>query len=102
MMDRSHWLSLGVGLGAGVALWFRAPPPWRLAPAAATRRHAWDESKRAAELAARARRRRPLRLLLIRHGESRANTAPHVVGGRDEASPLTARGEREARALGRR
>ena len=33
MMDRSHWLSLGVGLGAGVALWFRAPPPWRLAPA---------------------------------------------------------------------
>ena len=42
-------------------------------------------------------------LYLIRHGQSQANTAQHHrVGGRDVASPLTAKGEAQAVAVGRR
>jgi probable phosphoglycerate mutase len=44
------------------------------------------------------RREDPLRLLLIRHGESVANTEGRMQGGRFD-SPLTARGRDQAKAL---
>lgn len=42
----------------------------------------------------------PLRLLLVRHGESEANAARRMQGRLD--SPLSARGQRQARAIARR
>ena len=97
------------GLGAalatcvGAVLWMRVTPPWRLGAllSSALKRHAWDASVALCERRARPGRR-PLRLFLIRHGQSLANTRPHLVGGRDEASPLSERGEDEARRLGER
>ena len=97
------------GLGAalatcvGAVLWMRVTPPWRPGAllSSALKRHAWDASVALCERRARPGRR-PLRLFLIRHGQSLANTRPHLVGGRDEASPLSERGEDEARRLGER
>eukprot|EP00927_Polykrikos_kofoidii_P067062 TRINITY_DN62598_c0_g1_i1.p1 TRINITY_DN62598_c0_g1~~TRINITY_DN62598_c0_g1_i1.p1 ORF type:complete len:329 (+),score=36.74 TRINITY_DN62598_c0_g1_i1:115-987(+) len=49
------------------------------------------------------RNRAALRLLLIRHGESMANTvAQSLVCGRDVQTPLTAKGEEQAKRLGLR
>lgn len=45
-------------------------------------------------------RARPLRLLLVRHGESEANSERRMQGRLD--SPLTARGRRQAGAIARR
>lgn len=44
--------------------------------------------------------KRPLRLLLVRHGQSEANAARRMQGRLD--SPLTERGRRQARAIARR
>lgn len=97
------------GLGAAAAaaavtaLWLRRPPPWFLARwmAPEVRRGASDASSKQAELLARPHRQ-PLTLYLIRHGQSQANTKMHLVGGRDVASPLTAKGAAQAQAVGRR
>lgn len=43
-----------------------------------------------------------LRVHLIRHGESAANTKPHLIGGRSPRTPLTAMGAKQAEALGKR
>jgi len=91
-------------LGVGLYLWLRHVPPWFLASrygAANIRRLAWDRHKEKEEASARLYRRN-IRLLLIRHGESQANTNLHVVGGRDVGTPLTEKGERQAHQLGRR
>lgn len=60
-----------------------------------------DSAEEARERAERPRRR-PLRLLLIRHGESAMNVRPDLIGGRSNSAPLTARGAEQAVALGRR
>jgi probable phosphoglycerate mutase len=100
-----------VGCGASVAsilctavLWLRLPPPWFLAErwaAPEVRRASWDAFQRRKEI-----RNRPgkpqLRILLIRHGQSLANTETHKVSGLDLRSPLTEKGEEQARLLGRR
>ena len=44
----------------------------------------------------------PIRVALIRHAESVANTQLHVIGGRSNHSPLTAAGEQQAVELGER
>ena len=88
----------------GLAIWLRVQPPWRLARAAgspAVRRAAWDALRSRLEERARSSRR-PLRVLLIRHGQSMANTAFHIVGGRDVRSELSALGEEQARLVGER
>ncbi|MEI6621377.1 MAG: histidine phosphatase family protein [Actinomycetes bacterium] len=41
------------------------------------------------------------RVLLVRHGESVANTRPHIIGGRSNHSPLTSTGQQQATRLGR-
>ena len=41
----------------------------------------------------------PIRLLLVRHGESKSNTAPHLIAGQSNHIPLTARGRQQAAAL---
>lgn len=40
-------------------------------------------------------------LYLIRHGESEMNTNAHLIGGRSNETPLTARGVEQARLLGK-
>lgn len=40
-------------------------------------------------------------LYLIRHGESEMNTNTHLIGGRSNETPLTARGIEQARLLGK-
>lgn len=42
------------------------------------------------------------RLYLIRHGESRVNTRPQLIGGRSPRTPLTDRGREQAGLLGER
>ena len=68
---------------------------------AEARRLAVDWRQRQREVALRTTRR-PLRLLLVRHGQSEANTRLGTVGGRDVQSPLSAKGEEQARHLGAR
>mmetsp|Transcript_63587 Transcript_63587/g.168451 ORF Transcript_63587/g.168451 Transcript_63587/m.168451 type:complete len:271 (-) Transcript_63587:90-902(-) len=46
--------------------------------------------------------RRPLRLLLFRHGESAMNVQPDIVSGRSNSAPLTEKGRAQATALGAR
>ena len=53
-------------------------------------------------LAQQARDEAPIRVALIRHAESVANTQLHVIGGRSNHSPLTAAGEQQAVELGER
>ena len=98
------------GLGAAAAaaavtaLWLRRPPPWFLAHwmAPEVRRAASDAMFQRNELRLRPLRK-PLTLYLIRHGQSQANTAVNlIVGGRDVSTPLTAKGEAQALAVGRR
>ena len=60
-----------------------------------------DERFAAAEAAARSSRR-PVRILLIRHGESNMNVQPGLVCGRSNAVPLTEKGRAEAAACGQR
>ena len=52
------------------------------------------------EPAQQARDEAPIRVALIRHAESVANTQLHVIGGRSNHSPLTAAGEQQAVELG--
>jgi len=98
-------LGIAAALAAVVtALWLRRPPPWLLARwmAPEVRRAASDLAFRQHELLLRPGRQ-PLTLYLIRHGQSQANTAQHlIVGGRDAASPLTSKGEAQAVAVVRR
>ncbi|CAE7029161.1 gpmB [Symbiodinium natans] len=102
-----HWASLcaGAALSAAtcLALALRRSPPWLLQwlMAPEVRRSAWDALKQGHEHAARPRRR-AARLYLIRHGQSEANQQADRVGGRDEKTPLTTLGERQARKLGER
>jgi len=66
------------------------------------RRAALDWRERRREASSRGSRR-PIRLYLIRHGQSIANLdAARTVGGRDVSSPLSAKGEAQAAALGNR
>jgi len=65
------------------------------------RQAASDAAFRRQELLSRPLRK-PLTMYLIRHGQSQANTAHHLIGGRDVASPLTVKGESQAAAVGRR
>eukprot|EP00445_Apocalathium_hangoei_P026273 CAMPEP_0203922172 /NCGR_PEP_ID=MMETSP0359-20131031/62234_1 /ASSEMBLY_ACC=CAM_ASM_000338 /TAXON_ID=268821 /ORGANISM="Scrippsiella Hangoei, Strain SHTV-5" /LENGTH=227 /DNA_ID=CAMNT_0050849995 /DNA_START=43 /DNA_END=722 /DNA_ORIENTATION=+ len=91
-------------LGVGLLLWLRSVPPWLLTErygSADIKRVAWDERRRREEETARLGRRY-LRLLLVRHGESAANTRPELIGGRDVQSPLTQKGEAQAKMLGER
>eukprot|EP00930_Biecheleria_cincta_P092096 TRINITY_DN81903_c0_g1_i1.p1 TRINITY_DN81903_c0_g1~~TRINITY_DN81903_c0_g1_i1.p1 ORF type:complete len:265 (-),score=33.98 TRINITY_DN81903_c0_g1_i1:38-832(-) len=44
--------------------------------------------------------RRPLRLLLIRHGQSAMNVTSNLIGGRSNSAPLTQKGEEQAEKLG--
>ena len=46
--------------------------------------------------------RRPLRLLLVRHAESEANLAAHLIGGRSSDARLTPCGRAQAARLGER
>ena len=46
--------------------------------------------------------RRPLRLLLVRHAESEANLAAHLIGGRSNDARLTPCGRAQAERLGER
>lgn len=39
-------------------------------------------------------------LYLIRHAESKANTEPHIIGGRSNHSPITEKGIEQAKQLG--
>lgn len=41
----------------------------------------------------------PIRLLLVRHGESDSNTAPHLIAGQSNHVPLTTKGRQQAAAL---
>lgn len=86
------------------ALWMRTSPPWSVAQrlaVAEVRRASWDAQQRRKEI--RCRKGRPeLRVLLIRHGESCANQEKHMVGGRDVRTPLSERGEEQARVVGER
>ena len=52
------------------------------------------------DLAQQARDEAPIRVALIRHAESVANTQLHVIGGRSNHSQLTAAGEQQAVELG--
>lgn len=54
------------------------------------------------DLVQQARDEAPIRVALIRHAESVANTQLHVIGGRSNHSPLTAAGEQQAARLGER
>ena len=42
----------------------------------------------------------PIRLLLVRHGESESNTAPDLIAGQSNHVPLTAKGRQQAASLG--
>lgn len=42
------------------------------------------------------------RIFLIRHGEAEINLEPNIIGGRVNDSPLTKKGEEQARLLGKR
>ena len=44
----------------------------------------------------------PIRLLLVRHGQAATNLRPDLIAGRQDAAPLTAVGEVQARALAAR
>ena len=107
MAPTTELARLGVAAAAAAvvtALWLRRPPPWLLARwmAPEVRRAANDLAFRRQELLLRPGRQ-PLTLYLIRHGQSQANTAQHlIVGGRDAASLLTSKGEAQAVAVGRR
>ena len=46
--------------------------------------------------------RRPLRLILVRHAESEANVATHLIGGRSNHARLTPCGRAQAARLGER
>ena len=70
-------------------------------PSAATRLLAIDVQNEETERHLRPSRR-PLRLLLIRHGESAMNVQPGLIGGRSNWAPLTELGRQQARELGRR
>ena len=48
------------------------------------------------------KRRRKVRFIIIRHGESEMNLQPGVVGGRSNDTPLSAEGRKQAEALGTR
>ena len=65
-------------------------------------RHAHERSMAVddLDLAQQARDEAPIRVALIRHAESVANTQLHVIGGRSNHSPLTAAGEQQAVELG--
>ena len=81
----------------------RSPPwllRWFMTPD--VKRFAWDALKQQREQKARPRRQRVVRLYLIRHGQSQSNQDASTVGGRDEKTPLTAKGESQARTLGER
>ena len=41
----------------------------------------------------------PVRLLLVRHGESESNAAPHLIAGQSTHVPLTVKGRQQALAL---
>ena len=41
----------------------------------------------------------PIRLLLLRHGESDSNTTPHLIAGQSNHVPLTNKGRQQANAL---
>lgn len=43
-----------------------------------------------------------LRIFIIRHAEAEANLTPGIIAGRNESTPLTVRGERQAARAGRR
>ena len=64
--------------------------------------HVVADEQHVATEAARRRGRRPVRVLLIRHAESEANTAPELVGGRSNHVRLTPLGRAQAKALGQR
>ena len=71
-------------------------------PNAAQRIAEHDELLRRAEKCARKRVKRPLRLLLFRHGESAMNVQQGVIGGQSNDAILTTKGEKQAKALGKR
>eukprot|EP00746_Dinoflagellata_sp_MGD_P014147 gnl/MRDRNA2_/MRDRNA2_130875_c0_seq1.p1 gnl/MRDRNA2_/MRDRNA2_130875_c0~~gnl/MRDRNA2_/MRDRNA2_130875_c0_seq1.p1 ORF type:complete len:302 (-),score=39.99 gnl/MRDRNA2_/MRDRNA2_130875_c0_seq1:41-946(-) len=84
-------------------VWLRRYPPlwsWKFM-IADVRRSSWDRKQSLRELSARSRRRR-LRLVLIRHGQSLANQNTGIIGGRDVKVPLTDKGENQSHLLGLR
>ena len=74
----------------------------RIMPVQAPHVHGRSDAVDDSELAQEARDAAPIRVALIRHAESVANTQLHVIGGRSNHSPLTAAGEQQAARLGER